>query len=162
MFSPRHETPTTFDPFNPCHFCDHSLTDHIKHFQGQGLPVSELNRLLSIVVDVENLFMHVHKEEDPDIKQVYLYFFKVHIFFHIFFEYCKTGEKNVSAMTLLCNVSTMFRKSKIKMFIVKNQELVMKSLFQLNDKKKLYCISPYLVCKRSIFCFQTQNIVTNF
>ena len=82
--------------------------------------MSELNRLLSIVVDVENLFMHVHKEEDPDIKQVYLYLFKV----HIFFEYCKTGEKNVSAMTLLCNVSTMFRKSKIKMFIVKNHELV--------------------------------------
>ena len=53
--------------------------------------MSELNRLLSIVVDVENLFMHVHKEEDPDIKQVYLYLFKV----HIFFEYCKTGEKKI-------------------------------------------------------------------
>ena len=51
--------------------------------------MSELNRLLSIVVDVENLFMHVHKEEDPDIKQVYLYLFKV----HIFFEYYKNGEK---------------------------------------------------------------------
>lgn len=37
----------------------------------------ELNRLLGIVVDVENLFMCVHKEEDADTKQVYFYLFKV-------------------------------------------------------------------------------------
>ena len=30
----------------------------------------ELDRLLGIVVDVENLFMCVHKEEDNDTKQV--------------------------------------------------------------------------------------------
>ena len=53
------------------------MTDHIKHLQGQGLPMTELNRLLSIVVDVENLFKHVHKEKDPDVKQVYFYLFKV-------------------------------------------------------------------------------------
>ena len=52
-------------------------TDHVKHLQGTGVPVSELDRLLSIVVDVENLFMCVHKEEDPDTKQVYFYLFKV-------------------------------------------------------------------------------------
>lgn len=39
--------------------------------------MSELDRLLSIVVDVENLFMCVHKEEDPDTKQVYFYLFKL-------------------------------------------------------------------------------------
>ena len=37
----------------------------------------ELNRLLSIVVDVENLFMCVHIEEDTDTKQVYFYLFKL-------------------------------------------------------------------------------------
>lgn len=37
----------------------------------------ELNRLLGIVVDVENLFMCVHKEEDADTKQVYFYLFKL-------------------------------------------------------------------------------------
>lgn len=29
----------------------------------------DLDRLLSIVVDVENLFICVHREEDPDTKQ---------------------------------------------------------------------------------------------
>jgi len=37
----------------------------------------ELNRLLSMVVDVENLFTCVHKEEDVDTKQVYFYLFRV-------------------------------------------------------------------------------------
>lgn len=36
-----------------------------------------MNRLLGMVVDVENLFMSVHKEEDTDTKQVYFYLFKV-------------------------------------------------------------------------------------
>ena len=43
----------------------------------QNVPASELDRLLSIVVDVENLFMCVHKEEDIDTKQVYFYLFKL-------------------------------------------------------------------------------------
>ena len=76
---PRYETPTTFNPLDSCHSCDHSSTDHFKQFQGQGLTVSELNRLLSIIVDVENLFMCVHKERDPEVKQVYIYLFKVQI-----------------------------------------------------------------------------------
>jgi histone acetyltransferase len=63
-----------------CHYCDHSVSDHIKHLQGQGLLVSELDRLLSIVVDVENLFMCVHTEKDPDAKQVYIYLFKVCVY----------------------------------------------------------------------------------
>ena len=76
---PRYETPTTFNPLDSCHSCSHSSTDHFKQLQGQGLTVSELNRLLNIVVDVENLFMLAHKEKDPDIKEMYLYLFKVHI-----------------------------------------------------------------------------------
>ena len=55
------------------------MTDHIKHLQGKGLPVTELNRLLSIVMDVENLSMCVRREEDFDVKQIYFYLYKVHI-----------------------------------------------------------------------------------
>ena len=55
------------------------MTDHIKHLQGQGLPVTELNRLLSIVMDVENLSMCVQREEDLDVKQIYVKLYKVHI-----------------------------------------------------------------------------------
>ena len=43
----------------------------------QGVASTELDRLLGIVVDVENLFMCVHKEEDADTKQVYFYLFKL-------------------------------------------------------------------------------------
>jgi len=43
----------------------------------QAASDAELDRLLGIVVDVENLFMCVHKEEDPDTKQVYFYLFKL-------------------------------------------------------------------------------------
>ena len=55
------------------------MTDHIKHLQGQGLPVTELNRLLSIVMDVENLSMCVQREEDFDSKLIYFSLYKVHI-----------------------------------------------------------------------------------
>ena len=39
----------------------------------QKISLDELDRLLGIVVDVENLFMCVHKEEDADTKQVQSY-----------------------------------------------------------------------------------------
>ena len=50
---------------------------HVSHLE--DTPEEELNRLLGIVVDVENLFMCVTKEEDADTKQVYFYLFKVTI-----------------------------------------------------------------------------------
>ena len=43
----------------------------------QTVNEADLDRLLGVVVDVENLFMCVHKEEDPDTKQVYFYLFKL-------------------------------------------------------------------------------------
>lgn len=43
----------------------------------ENVSEEEMNRLLGMVVDVENLFMSVHKEEDTDTKQVYFYLFKV-------------------------------------------------------------------------------------
>ena len=48
---------------------------HVSHLR----PVadSELNRLLGMVVDVENIYMSMQKEEDADTKRVYFYLFKL-------------------------------------------------------------------------------------
>ena len=54
---------------------------HVSHLEATD--EDELNRLLGIVVDVENLFMCVHREEDADTKQVYFYLFKVRIIVHL-------------------------------------------------------------------------------
>lgn len=51
--------------------------DHVSHLE--NVSEEEINRLLGMVVDVENLFMSVHKEEDTDTKQVYFYLFKVRL-----------------------------------------------------------------------------------
>ncbi|KAF7239744.1 Histone acetyltransferase KAT2A [Varanus komodoensis] len=59
----------------PCRSCGHTLADHVSHLE--NVSEEEINRLLGMVVDVENLFMSVHKEEDTDTKQVYFYLFKV-------------------------------------------------------------------------------------
>uniref|UniRef100_A0AAY4CWQ9 histone acetyltransferase n=1 Tax=Denticeps clupeoides TaxID=299321 RepID=A0AAY4CWQ9_9TELE len=54
----------------PCRSCSHALADHVSHLE--NVSEDEMNRLLGMVVDVENLFMSVHKEEDTDTKQVFL------------------------------------------------------------------------------------------
>uniref|UniRef100_A0A7N8YAA7 Histone acetyltransferase n=1 Tax=Mastacembelus armatus TaxID=205130 RepID=A0A7N8YAA7_9TELE len=59
----------------PCRSCGHALADHVSHLE--NVSEDEINRLLGMVVDVENLFMSVHKEEDTDTKQVYFYLFKL-------------------------------------------------------------------------------------
>jgi histone acetyltransferase len=43
----------------------------------ESLDENELNKLLGMVVDVENIFMAMHKEEDEETKRVYYYLFKV-------------------------------------------------------------------------------------
>uniref|UniRef100_A0A8C2GE18 Histone acetyltransferase n=1 Tax=Cyprinus carpio TaxID=7962 RepID=A0A8C2GE18_CYPCA len=58
-----------------CRSCGHSLAEHVSHLE--NVSEEEINRLLGMVVDVENLFMSVHKEEDTDTKQVYFYLFKL-------------------------------------------------------------------------------------
>ncbi|WAR26077.1 KAT2A-like protein, partial [Mya arenaria] len=60
---------------DPCRSCTHTLDAHVSHLEMTA--EEELNRLLRIVVDVENLFMCVHKEEDAETKQVYFYLFKL-------------------------------------------------------------------------------------
>ncbi|VVD03083.1 unnamed protein product [Leptidea sinapis] len=49
---------------DPCRNCNHIL-------------VTEINRLLAAVVDVENIFMSMHREDDQDTKRVYYYLFKL-------------------------------------------------------------------------------------
>lgn len=58
-----------------CVFDASFTADHVSHLE--NVSEDEINRLLGMVVDVENLFMSVHKEEDTDTKQVYFYLFKV-------------------------------------------------------------------------------------
>ncbi|KAH3876567.1 histone acetyltransferase KAT2B-like [Dreissena polymorpha] len=60
---------------DPCRSCSHTLDAHVSHLEDTD--ADELDRLLRIVVDVENLFMCVHKEEDAETKQVYFYLFKL-------------------------------------------------------------------------------------
>ncbi|XP_053616213.1 histone acetyltransferase KAT2A isoform X1 [Plodia interpunctella] len=60
---------------DPCRNCNHILENHIT--QLKGLPVPEVNRLLGAVVDVENIFMSMHREDDHDTKRVYYYLFKL-------------------------------------------------------------------------------------
>ena len=60
---PRPDAPQpTSSPSDPCRTCNHPLSSHVSHLSSAG--EEELDRLLGIVVDVENLFMCVHKEED--------------------------------------------------------------------------------------------------
>ncbi|NXL46428.1 KAT2A acetyltransferase, partial [Podilymbus podiceps] len=61
-------------PRSHCGFAS-TAADHVSHLE--NVSEEEINRLLGMVVDVENLFMSVHKEEDTDTKQVYFYLFKL-------------------------------------------------------------------------------------
>lgn len=47
----------------------------------ENVSEEEMNRLLGIVLDVEYLYTCVHKEEDPDTKQVYFSLFKVSLMY---------------------------------------------------------------------------------
>lgn len=49
--------------------------NHVSHLK--ALPEEEINRLLGMVVDVENIFMSMHTEQDADTKKVYYFLFDV-------------------------------------------------------------------------------------
>uniref|UniRef100_A0A671QVV3 histone acetyltransferase n=1 Tax=Sinocyclocheilus anshuiensis TaxID=1608454 RepID=A0A671QVV3_9TELE len=88
-----------------CRSCGHSLAEHVSHLE--NVSEEEINRLLGMVVDVENLFMSVHKEEDTDTKQVYFYLFKgVLNFVQYKFSHLAPKERQtmyeLSKMFLLC------------------------------------------------------------
>uniref|UniRef100_A0A8C2Q421 Histone acetyltransferase n=1 Tax=Cyprinus carpio TaxID=7962 RepID=A0A8C2Q421_CYPCA len=65
---PRAEQPIAVNLMEPCRSCSHAL---------ENVSEEEVNRLLGIVLDVEYLYTCVHKEEDPDTKQVYFSLFKL-------------------------------------------------------------------------------------
>lgn len=73
--------PTKNDPqpianfSDPCRCCAHSLENHVSHLVDQ--PEETINKLLGMVIDVDNIFMGMHKEEDQDTKKVYYYLFKL-------------------------------------------------------------------------------------
>ncbi|CAH1117979.1 unnamed protein product [Phaedon cochleariae] len=59
---------------DPCR-CEHLLEMHISHLKDK--PEQELNRLLSMVVDVDNMYTAMSREENPETKRVYLYLFRL-------------------------------------------------------------------------------------
>uniref|UniRef100_A0A8C1SDN4 histone acetyltransferase n=1 Tax=Cyprinus carpio TaxID=7962 RepID=A0A8C1SDN4_CYPCA len=82
-----------------------TISEHVSHLE--NVSEEEINRLLGMVVDVENLFMSVHKEEDTDTKQVYFYLFKgVLNFVQYKFSHLASKERQtmyeLSKMFLLC------------------------------------------------------------
>ncbi|XP_031441936.1 histone acetyltransferase KAT2B isoform X3 [Clupea harengus] len=72
---PRAEQPVAVNLLEPCRSCSHSLSDHVTHLE--HVSEEEVNRLLGMALDVEYLYNCVHKEEDPDTKQVYFSLFKL-------------------------------------------------------------------------------------
>jgi hypothetical protein len=88
------------------------------------LSEEEANRLLGMVVDVENIFMSMHREEDGDTKRVYYYLFKV-----CPIDYCYQWPCNIEAnqfTVLLININICifytiavpFRNSPVQLCIV--------------------------------------------
>jgi hypothetical protein len=60
------------------------------------LSEEEVNRLLGMVVDVENIFMSMHREEDTDTKRVYYYLFKVYNIICVLFKFKYNTEISIA------------------------------------------------------------------
>lgn len=42
-----------------------------------NMPEDEINKLLSIIADMENIYLNMHREEEHCIKTVHYYLYKV-------------------------------------------------------------------------------------
>ncbi|XP_011501754.1 PREDICTED: histone acetyltransferase KAT2A [Ceratosolen solmsi marchali] len=73
--SPKSEAQPVATFTDPCRSCGHILENHISHLVSQTDEM--INKLLGMVVDVDNIFMGMHREEDPDTKRVYYFLFKL-------------------------------------------------------------------------------------
>ncbi|KAK7863222.1 hypothetical protein R5R35_001437 [Gryllus longicercus] len=60
---------------DPCRICTHSLKDHVSHLE--PLTEDEINRLLGMVVDVENIYMSMHREDDVETRRIYNFLYKL-------------------------------------------------------------------------------------
>lgn len=58
---------------DPCKTCTHPMENHITHLPTQS--EEELNKLLGMAIDADNIFMGIHREEDPDTKKIYYYLY---------------------------------------------------------------------------------------
>ncbi|XP_055694539.1 histone acetyltransferase KAT2A [Lutzomyia longipalpis] len=56
-------------------YCRHALESHISHLG--DIEDEQLNSLLGTIIDVENLFMSMSREQDADTKKVYYYLFRL-------------------------------------------------------------------------------------
>ncbi|CAG0882237.1 unnamed protein product [Darwinula stevensoni] len=70
--SPQGEPKRTMN--DPCRGCGHSLKAHVTQLEDLGDP--ELSRMVSMAIDLENLFNCVLQEEG-DTKQIYFHLYKV-------------------------------------------------------------------------------------
>ncbi|XP_014257033.1 histone acetyltransferase KAT2A [Cimex lectularius] len=73
--APTQKNTTLANTSDPCQNCSHLLSQHISHLN--VLPDEEINRLMAMVVDIENIYMSMDREEDADSKGVYFYLFKM-------------------------------------------------------------------------------------
>ncbi|KAG5672066.1 hypothetical protein PVAND_002225 [Polypedilum vanderplanki] len=55
--------------------CNHPFSKHVCHLNSLTDP--ELNRLLNLIVDMENLYISISRQNDSDIKKVYIYLSKL-------------------------------------------------------------------------------------
>ncbi|XP_072393674.1 histone acetyltransferase KAT2A-like [Diabrotica undecimpunctata] len=65
------QNPTFTDPCR----CEHLLEMHISHLVDK--PEQELNRLLSMAVDMDNMYTAMSTEKNPETNKVYLYLFRL-------------------------------------------------------------------------------------
>ncbi|XP_017893660.1 histone acetyltransferase KAT2A isoform X1 [Ceratina calcarata] len=69
------QQPPVINFFDPCKSCTHVLENHVSHLTNQS--EEEINKLLCMVIDADNIFLGLQKEEDPDTKKVYFYLYKL-------------------------------------------------------------------------------------
>ncbi|GLH11979.1 Nucleosome-remodeling factor subunit NURF301 [Gryllus bimaculatus] len=86
---------------DPCRICTHSLKDHVSHLE--PLTEDEINRLLGMVVDVENIYMSMHREDDVETRRIYNFLYK-----------CESVDVNVEAVPILLQLlrKCIFTKAK--------------------------------------------------
>lgn len=128
---------------------------HVSHLE--NVAEEELNRLLRIVVDVENLFMCVHKEEDSETKRVYFHLFKVrhesYLFYVFFNEWYKIDVKlwyhNIWNHIKCASVDLYFIFSIIRLSFGNWSNLIIVELLFIYWRKNLW-ITPSYYCYFSL------------
>lgn len=77
------------------------IESHISHLT--DITDEQLNELLGAIVDIENLFISMHREEDEETKKVYNYLF--HVSHNTPCKYQNTGTKYIFQLLRQCVLS---------------------------------------------------------